>query len=102
MPLRRLGALLVVVLVALSACSGGDDGTKADGGASTRPAASSTTKGGTSTLDWHDCDNGQCATLAVPLDPADPKGKQIDLALARAPAKDSDRRIGSLLVNPGG
>jgi pimeloyl-ACP methyl ester carboxylesterase len=101
MPLRRLGALLVVVLVALAACSGGDDGGNA-ASTSTRPNASSTTRASTSALDWHDCDNGECATLAVPLDPANPAGEQIDLALARVPAKDPDRRIGSLLVNPGG
>jgi pimeloyl-ACP methyl ester carboxylesterase len=103
MPLRRLSALLVVVLVALAACSGSDDGGKAGSDStSTRPRASSTTKAAGSTLEWHDCDAGECATLAVPLDSANPAGEQIDLALARVPAKDADRRIGSLLVNPGG
>jgi pimeloyl-ACP methyl ester carboxylesterase len=105
MPFRRLGALLVVVLVALAACSGGGgghDSGKVDNSISTRPPASSTPKAATRGLDWHDCGNGQCATLAVPLDPASPHGEQIDLALARVPAKDPDRRIGTLLVNPGG
>lgn len=101
MPLRRLSALLVVALIALSACSDGGDDTSATS-AGTRVATSSSSRSGRSTLDWHDCDNGQCATLSVPLDPAQPEGEQIDLALARVPAKDPDRRIGSLLVNPGG
>jgi pimeloyl-ACP methyl ester carboxylesterase len=100
MPLRRLGALLVVVLVALSACSSGSDGEAKR--TTTSRAASSTTGATKPALDWHDCDAGQCATLSVPVDDADPQGEQIDLALARVPAKDQSRRIGSLLVNPGG
>lgn len=54
-------------------------------------------------LDWHDCDGGECAALAVPLDYANPgDGRTIDVALFRVRALDSDRRIGSLLLNPGG
>ena len=44
----------------------------------------------------------QCATAVVPLDYDRPKGKQITLALARLPASDPSRRIGSLFLNPGG
>ncbi|MQS11675.1 alpha/beta hydrolase [Streptomyces kaniharaensis] len=44
----------------------------------------------------------QCATLKVPLDYTDPGGETIDVALARMPAADPGRRIGSLLLNPGG
>jgi pimeloyl-ACP methyl ester carboxylesterase len=54
-------------------------------------------------LDWQSCENGaECATLRVPLDYAHPKGKTIDLALLRTRATDPARRIGSLVVNPGG
>ncbi len=58
-------------------------------------------------LHWTDCpDVGagtQCATLSVPLAWSDPEGRTITLALARRPASGgSDRRIGSLLMNPGG
>jgi pimeloyl-ACP methyl ester carboxylesterase len=38
----------------------------------------------------------------VPLDDDRLKGKQITLALARLPAGDPGRRIGSLFLNPGG
>jgi pimeloyl-ACP methyl ester carboxylesterase len=38
----------------------------------------------------------------VPLDYANPAGKQIPLALIRLPAADPSRRIGSMLMNPGG
>lgn len=53
-------------------------------------------------LEWEDCEGGQCATLDVPLDHDRPAGETVSLAVFRAPAKDADRRIGSLLVNPGG
>ena len=53
-------------------------------------------------LRWRQCDRGECATLAVPLDYAAPDGRTIDVALFRVRALDPERRIGSLLVNPGG
>lgn len=40
--------------------------------------------------------------LVVPLDYADPDGESISLYVVRHSARDQDRRIGSLLVNPGG
>jgi pimeloyl-ACP methyl ester carboxylesterase len=43
-----------------------------------------------------------CATVAVPQDWARPDGDTFDVALLRARAKDQERRVGSLLVNPGG
>ncbi|WP_109507858.1 alpha/beta hydrolase [Nocardioides speluncae] len=52
-------------------------------------------------LQWEDCDEHECAKLKVPLDYAKPGGEQIEIALLRVPAPD-DRRIGSLVVNPGG
>ncbi|MFJ7150634.1 alpha/beta hydrolase [Streptomyces sp. NPDC100445] len=57
-------------------------------------------------LTWRGCGTAdhpalQCASLKVPLDHADPSGRQITLALSRVPhtAKTSE---GPLLVNPGG
>lgn len=53
-------------------------------------------------LAWKDCSGGfQCASLSVPLDPATP-GRTVDLAVIRARARDADRRIGTLVLNPGG
>ncbi len=52
---------------------------------------------------WEECRGPfYCATVTVPLDYAKPDGDTIDLALLKAPASDPDRRIGSLVVNPGG
>lgn len=63
----------------------------------------------TGTLDWASCEGAaaelvelECATLTVPLDHATPDGATIDLAVARVATADDDRRIGSLVFNPGG
>jgi len=63
-------------------------------------SATAPTSGG---LRWQPCRSGfECSTLTVPRDDAQPAGPTVDLALIRSPARDQDRRIGSLLVNPGG
>jgi len=55
------------------------------------------------TLSWSDCGDGlQCTTASVPLDYDRPGGKRIRLAVARRPAADPARRLGSLFVNNGG
>jgi len=51
---------------------------------------------------WSRCGSFDCATVAVPLDYQHPQGEQIALALKRRRAAAADRRIGSLLINPGG
>jgi pimeloyl-ACP methyl ester carboxylesterase len=44
----------------------------------------------------------QCAYLSVPLDYANPNGRDIKVGLLRRPASDKAHRIGSLVINPGG
>jgi pimeloyl-ACP methyl ester carboxylesterase len=44
----------------------------------------------------------ECASILVPLDYADPSGDQIAIGFNRLPARDPARRIGSLVINPGG
>ncbi len=51
-------------------------------------------------LDWRACDDHECANLTVPLDYARPRGRTIELALLRVPARAE--RLGALVVNPGG
>lgn len=53
-------------------------------------------------LTWTPCELGECASLEVPLDYDSPRAETITLALTRIPARDPQRRIGSLFVNPGG
>src|SRR3954447_16746390 len=50
---------------------------------------------------WSDCGNGfQCAKVTVPVDWSKPTGGTLQLAVTRKRA--TGKRIGSLLVNPGG
>jgi pimeloyl-ACP methyl ester carboxylesterase len=44
----------------------------------------------------------QCGTVTVPLDYRYPQGRQIKVAVTRFPALDPHRRLGALLLNPGG
>jgi len=56
-----------------------------------------------SSLRWTPCEGQfECATLRVPLDYDRPSAGTIALAVARLRATDPQRRIGSLLLNPGG
>ncbi len=54
---------------------------------------------------WAPCaDNpeGDCGTVSVPLDWSTPRGQRIDIAVARHKATDPARRLGVLMVDPGG
>jgi pimeloyl-ACP methyl ester carboxylesterase len=54
-------------------------------------------------VDWQPCrETYECASVRVPLDYTRPDGRTIALGLLKVPATAPDRRIGSLLVNPGG
>ncbi|WP_246632402.1 alpha/beta hydrolase [Pseudonocardia nigra] len=54
-------------------------------------------------LAWEECGTGfDCATVPVPVDHAEPDGARLDLGLVRHSATDPERRLGTLLVNPGG
>ncbi len=55
-------------------------------------------------LHWRRCADGvgQCALLAVPLDHRAPRGRLVGLAVRRIPAADPYRRVGVLVINPGG
>jgi pimeloyl-ACP methyl ester carboxylesterase len=96
-PVRHARAGVLVVLVALllvvSAARPAGAGT---------PTVATPLTSTAEVLDWEGCGSGfQCATLTVPLDPATPE-PTIGLAVIRTPARDADRRIGALVVNPGG
>ncbi|MBO0770036.1 MAG: alpha/beta fold hydrolase [Actinobacteria bacterium] len=107
--LLRTAALACAAALTAAACSG----TSGSPGAAASPAASGAGAGpggGAVTVSaphWHSCsqqgDPMQCARLAVPLDYARPGGRKISLALTMVPAKaPPGRRLGDLLVNPGG
>jgi pimeloyl-ACP methyl ester carboxylesterase len=55
------------------------------------------------TLRWQACSKGfQCARLLVPFDYSRPAGRRFSLPVIRLAAADPARRIGSLVINPGG
>jgi pimeloyl-ACP methyl ester carboxylesterase len=56
-------------------------------------------------LVWKPCKGRpkyQCTRVRVPLDYDLPKGATVSLRLARLPARDQARRMGSVFLNPGG
>lgn len=60
---------------------------------------------GTTTITWRECDDDEtleCGTLFVPYDHADPSRGLFTLQLVKRPAGDAGRRLGPMLVNPGG
>lgn len=97
----RRSPLLPIVLIAallLTAC-----------GSVQKPSSTDTSSIGgaksASALDWEKCgakDAYFCATVAVPLDWDAPDGETIDIALKKNPASNSSKRLGSILINPGG
>ncbi len=114
---HRLRATVAAGLLVLSACSTSGNAVapttnnpRPTTSTTTQPATTSSSTTTTSTtipgaqkLAWTDCDDGfQCASLEVPVDYAKPAGKRLTLALTRRPATNSSRRIGSLVMNPGG
>lgn len=107
-------AVLLAAAVALTGCAfGGGD----DIGDPTPPSPASSTARATPTTDpakdpalqrfygqqpsWKPCrDVLECATVTVPLDWSKPAGKTISLAVARR--KATEKKIGTLMFNPGG
>ncbi|GDY54782.1 hypothetical protein SVIO_054050 [Streptomyces violaceusniger] len=103
-PLRTLGVAFTTAALLSSGCS-------ADASA---PRAASLSKKAVpaalkpyyaQTLSWRPCGGAdfECATLKAPLDYARPgTGRDLRLAVSRKKATGTGRRLGSLLVNPGG
>ncbi|HEX2176522.1 MAG TPA: alpha/beta fold hydrolase [Nocardioidaceae bacterium] len=55
-------------------------------------------------VSWRPCQGGgfECTKVRVPLDYADPSAGTVSLAVSRRPADEPGRRIGAILINPGG
>ncbi|TPQ20909.1 alpha/beta hydrolase [Streptomyces sporangiiformans] len=108
--LRACGALLATAGLLMSACSAG--GWASSAGPAGAPALAALPKATPSALasyygqklNWRGCGvpGFQCATLKAPLDYAKPASGDISLAVARKKATGPGKRLGSLLVNPGG
>ncbi|AXG78615.1 alpha/beta hydrolase [Streptomyces paludis] len=113
-PFRISAAALVAAGLLISGCSSG--GSPSDSGADASAPGAGSASGSASVdeaalkkyyeqkVTWRACGvpDFQCATMKAPLDYAEPDGKQIDLAVSRKKATGPGKRLGSLLVNPGG
>ncbi|MFI8824535.1 alpha/beta hydrolase [Streptomyces sp. NPDC053431] len=108
---RTSATALAAAGLILSGCTGGSDA--AAPAPPARSGAPSAASGAPSAalqkyyaqkVSWRDCGvaDFQCATVRAPLDYAKPEGDQIDLAVSRVKATGPGKRLGSLLVNPGG
>ncbi|MFE5257657.1 alpha/beta hydrolase [Streptomyces coelicoflavus] len=116
----RLRATVLVAALLATACSAGGASTSAGSPAA---EAAGSTEAATATLTplpkttpaalspyyeqklaWRDCGvpGFQCATMKAPLDYAKPADGDVRLAVARKKATGPGKRLGSLLVNPGG
>ncbi|WP_432125555.1 alpha/beta hydrolase [Streptomyces sp. bgisy082] len=103
--LRTSATALAAAGLILSGCSGGSDAAAPRTTAQGQPAPSAALKKFyAQKLKWRDCgvEGFQCATLKAPLDYAKPEAGEIELAVSRVRATGPGKRIGSLLVNPGG
>ncbi|MFF3346125.1 alpha/beta hydrolase [Streptomyces sp. NPDC002779] len=107
---RAAAALIGVAALVVSACSTGGSTTSASPAAEAALAAlPQATPDALSPyygqkLNWRECGTPgfECATLKAPLDYAEPGEDDVRLAVARKKATGPGKRIGSLLVNPGG
>jgi pimeloyl-ACP methyl ester carboxylesterase len=113
--LARPAPLALAVVAALLAvgCSSGSPGSASPAtpvssqtaAAGPAPASPPTTLAGyyAQRLHWRACAHGfQCARLRVPFDYQRPAWRRFSLPVIKLPASDPARRIGSLVLNPGG
>lgn len=107
------GLLLLSSLTACTGSSGDADEPKVPAG----PVPQGLERFYSQKLDWGECgpyatdstarqafgaEGLECARLTVPLSYDDPEGETVTIGLLRTRAADSDERIGSLVLNPGG
>jgi pimeloyl-ACP methyl ester carboxylesterase len=69
------------------------------------PLAFAAPGSGVGAIDWKPCAEApavDCGFLTLPIDYAKPNGEKFQLAVSRRKANDQARRVGVLVVNPGG
>jgi pimeloyl-ACP methyl ester carboxylesterase len=103
----RLAAAVALALVTtglMVGCSGAKGSQAAPASPAAVPKPPTTLAGYyAQRLDWQPCDDGfRCARLLVPFDYSRPDGRRFSLPVIRLPATNPSRRIGALVVNPGG
>ncbi|MFJ8213872.1 alpha/beta hydrolase [Streptomyces sp. NPDC096033] len=102
--LRTTGTVIAAAGLLLSGCtSGSPDVASASAEPSAVPAGLRPYYA--QKLSWRDCgvQGFQCSTMKAPLDYANPgSGQDVDIAVARRAATGPGKKLGSLVVNPGG
>ncbi|MFD5418822.1 alpha/beta hydrolase [Streptomyces sp. NPDC127069] len=102
--LRTTGTVIAAAGLLLSGCtSGSPDVASASAEPSAVPAGLRPYYA--QKLSWRDCgvQGFQCSTMKAPLDYANPgSGQDVDIAVARRTATGPGKKLGSLVVNPGG
>ncbi len=110
---RNAAALFTTAALLLAGCSSGTSTSTASSPVAGAAAALAPLPGSTPAAlapyyaqepAWRDCGvpGFQCATVKAPLDYAEPSAGDVRLAVARKKATGPGKRLGSLLVNPGG
>lgn len=115
---RRHNGRLTVVIAAVLAVTGcgtspspsppvvvsaGPSGGPAGSPGASVPSSSPIADASVAPAKWRDCGRGfQCAVIPVPRDYTDPSKGTFTIQLIRLPASDPSKRIGSLVMNPGG
>lgn len=118
--LRTSATVLATAGLLISGCTSGSSPSNASTGTSPRASGTTVAESGSGAdsapapeglepyyaqrLTWRACGVAgfECATMKAPLDYAEPKDGDIELAVSRKKATGPGKRIGSLLVNPGG
>jgi len=114
-PVRRHLSFLLLFSLAVAACGSGETSPSTTTASTvTSSTTTSTTPGApvdpydtnkfpTPTIFWDDCGESlKCGYVDVPVDYTDLASPETSLYIVRHAATDSAKRIGALLVNPGG
>ncbi|WP_199549692.1 alpha/beta hydrolase [Streptomyces sp. N35] len=103
-PLARTAAALLAAGLLISGCSGGSSPDPSAQSSLDSSAQDALEAYSAQQLKWRECGvpGFECSTMKAPLDYMKPDGGEIKLAVSRKKATGPGKRIGSLLVNPGG
>lgn len=94
---------VMVPIVALAVSCGGGSGRSENSAPDRETSRVDAVRAWSSDIEWSPCGAAlECGSFEVPFDYRDPSGGRFELPVTRRLADSTDRRIGSLLVNPGG
>lgn len=103
---RAAGAMALAMVLASCSLLGGGERSQETATAKADPSIVASAPAGlerfySQEVVWEPCESQfQCAKVTVPVDYANPDGETIQISALRAPS--TGKKIGSLLVNPGG